>query len=251
MAFVHKLTRMTGIMVILGLLFSSIVTAQESHHDSNSLLGKLAQITVSGEGMIATSPDMATVEFAVVSRNERPDFARKENETEAAKALNAVRGLGILEKDIQMRSLQLSPIREYDPDRRTYIEDGYEASRSLVVTLRNLDSLPDLIAALVENGANRLNSIQYGLDDADEIELQVLRLAVARAKTKAMEMASELGMEVGAAIQLQEQGISMPRPVMRMEAAFDSAMKSESNPDAYASGQIEVRAHVTAVFILK
>lgn len=249
MARTKFLTRMTGILVVLSFFTTFIVWAQDA--DKKSILGSLAQITVSGEGMISTTPDMATVEFAVVTKNERPDFARKENADASAKALNAVRGLGVLEKDLQMQNLHLSQIREYDPDRRTYIENGYEATRSLVVTVRNLDILPDLIAALVDNGANRMNSIQYGLDDADAIELQVLRLAVARAKTKAMEMASELGMEVGAVIQLQEQGISMPSPVMRMEASFDSAMKSGGNPDAYASGQIEVRANVTAVFLLK
>ena len=248
MGTVHKLTKMTAMLVIAGLLFSSAALGQDAHHDG---MTTQAQITVSGESVISTSPDMATVEFAVVSRNDRPDYAQRENEAAAAKALNAVRALGVLEKDIQMQNLQLSPIREYDPDRRTYLENGYEASRSLVVTVRSLDVLPELIATLVGNGANRMNSIQYGLDNADEIEIEVLRLAVARAKTKAVAMANELGMEVGKALQLLEQGVSVPRPVMRMQAAYESAMKTDANPDAYASGQIEVRANVSVVFLLK
>lgn len=232
-------------MLVIALMSSSIAQAQDT---KGSIL---AQVTVSGEGMIQTLPDMANVEFAIVTRSERPDVAQTENENATAEALNAVRAMGIAEKDIRLQNVQLGPLREYDPDRRTYLENGFEATRSLLVTVRDLDTLPGLVATLVENGANRMNSIQYGLDNRDEIELQVLRLAVARAKAKASVMARELGREVGAIKELSEQGFSFPSPVIRMEAAYDMASKGAGNPDAYASGQIEVRATVMAVFVMK
>lgn len=244
-----KLVRISSLALAI-FLFANTVDAQDVKKDSG-LAGTLAQITVSGEGVIKTLPDMATVEFAIVSRHQRPDMARQNNATESAQALNSIRALGIEEKDIQMQNLRLNPLREYDPDTRTYKEDGYEATRTLTVTVRSLDTLPDLVASLVDNGANRMNSIQYGLDERDEIELEVLRLAVERAKTKATVMADQLGFKVGAVLQLAEQGISIPSPVMRMEASYDMASKSAGNPDAYASGQIEVRASVTAVFMIK
>jgi uncharacterized protein YggE len=241
----HHLATVTKILVVMAFLAWPL-QAQDAAH------GPIAQITVSGEGVIKTLPDIAHVEFAIVTRNERPDRARVENADASADALNAIRALGVEEKDIQLQNLQLGPLREYDPDKRTYIEKGYEATRSLMVTVRDLEMLPDLIATLVDEGANRMNSIQYGLDDRDEIELKVLQLAVARAKQKAMVMAEQLGVEVGVVLQLNEQGISVPSPVMRMEASFDLASsKGSGNPDAYASGQIEVRANVIAVFRIK
>jgi len=233
---------------ILAILVMLVIPA----HAQDELKGPLAKVSVSGEGIIKTMPDMAHVEFAVVTRDERPDRARTENADASADALNAIRALGIEEKDIQLQNLQLNPLREYDPDRRTYIEKGYEATRSLMVTVRNLDQLPDLVATLVDAGANRMTSIQYGLEDRADIELEVLKLAVSRAKTKASVMAQQLGVEIGTVLQLSEQGISFPSPILRMEASFDMASaKGAGNPDAYASGQIEVRASVTVVFAIK
>ncbi len=244
-------TKLAQMVVIFGFGIQG-AHAQVQAPAQEQLKGTLAQITVSGEGVITTMPDRATVDFAVVSRNELPDAARIENEKAAATALNAIRALGVDEKDIQMQNMNLNQLREYDPDRRTYIENGFEATRSLVVTVRDLKKLPDLVAALVSNGANRMNSIQYGLDNRDQVELDVLRLAVARARAKASIMAAEFGLELGAVLQLNEQGISIPSPVIRMEtASYDMASKSSGDPDAYASGQIEVRASVTAVFLVK
>lgn len=236
-------TVMAQILVII-LFLVAPSSAQES--------GGPAQLTVSGEGVIKTAPDMATLVFGVVSRDARPDIARSKNATAAAAALNAVRALGVEEKDIQMQNMRITPLREYDQDRRTYVQNGYEATRSLAVTVRDLDLLPDLVAAIIEKGANRMNSIQYGLDDRADIELEVLRLAVAAARAKADVMASQLGMTLGSVYRLSEQGISVPRPVMRMEAAYDvSAAKAMAEPDAFAGGQIEVRAVVTAVFLIR
>jgi uncharacterized protein len=238
-------TKMAQMLVIFS-FFVAGAAGQEQ------LTGIRAEVTVSGEGVIKTLPDMAIVEFAVVSRNERPDRVRTENEQASAAALNAIRGLGVEEKDIKLQNLNLNQLREYDPDRRTYTENGFEATRSVTVTVIDLDSLPDLIAALISNGANRMNSIQYGLDDRDDVELEVLRMAVARARTKATVMVAELGRELGVVLQISEQGISIPSPVMRMEVSYDTmSSKSGGDPDAYASGQIEVRASVTVVFQIK
>ncbi|HAY37254.1 MAG TPA: SIMPL domain-containing protein [Bacteroidetes bacterium] len=233
-------------VVAIVLFLVSPVQAQDGHAQHPS------QVTVSGEGVISTAPDMATVQFAVVESADNPETARENNASASANALNAVRAMGVEEMDIQMQNLQINPMREYDPDRRTYNETGWEATRNLTVTIRNLDELPDLIASIVTNGANRMNSIQYGLDDRADLELEVLRLAVLRAKAKAETMATALGKEIGGIVTLNEHGTSVPRPVMRLEASFDMASaKGAPEPDAYASGQIEIRTSVTAVYFLK
>lgn len=239
-------TKLAQILVIFVFCIQS-ANAQESMKLS------LSQVTVSGEGVITAMPDMATVHFSVVSRHKNPDIARTDNEKASAAALNAIRALGVEEKDIQLQNLQLNQIREYNNERQIYIDRGYEATRSLVVTVRNLDKLPDLVAALISNGANRMDSIQYGLDDRDAVELEVLRLAVARAKKKASTIVDELGLELGTVLQLQEQGVFIPSPVYHMEAGDMAGMASKSggDPAAYASGQIEVRASVTVVFSIK
>lgn len=207
-------------------------------------------VSVSGEGVIKVSPDMATIWFSVVTHDELPDRARSLNADASAAAMNAARSLGIEEKDLQLEGLRLAPRRVYDPDRRVYNQDGFEATRTVKVIVRDLDVLPDLVAAIVENGANQLNNIQYGLEDRETIELEALSRAVNRAKEKATVMAGELGWALGKALQINEQGVSVPQPRMQMEAVAMMAKDDGGNPDAFAAGELDVRASVTVVFSL-
>lgn len=208
-------------------------------------------ISVSGTAEIRTAPDMATVWFGVVTRDENPDRARQLNEDAAAQAMNAVRALGIPERDLRLETVQLQPLREYDPDRRIYREDGFEATRQVEVIVRDLDRLPNLMAAIVSEGANRVNSIQYGLEDKDAAELEALTEAARKVREKASVLAGELGWVLGKAIQINEQGVHVPQPRMQMEMAAVSAMaKDTGNPDAYAAGELTVSASVTVVFSL-
>ena len=207
-------------------------------------------VSVSGEGVIKVSPDMATIWFSGVTHDELPDRARSLNADASAAAMNAARSLGIEEKDLQLEGLRLAPRRVYDPDRRVYNQDGFEATRTVKVIVRDLDVLPDLVAAIVENGANQLNNIQYGLEDRETIELEALSRAVNRAKEKATVMAGELGWALGKALQINEQGVSVPQPRMQMEAVAMMAKDDGGNPDAFAAGELDVRASVTVVFSL-
>jgi len=218
---------------------------------SDPVLAQMGTITVSGRGVISTQPDMATVWFGVVTDNSNPDQARELNAIASAEAMNAVRDLGVSEENLKVESLRLAPKREYDPDRRTYKEAGFEATRGIVVEVKDLDILPDLIAVIVSKGANRISNIQYGLDDKDSVELEALEKAVDRAREKAAVMASRLGRSVGPVTQINEQGVSVPQPMLRMEAAMDVASASKSGqPDAFAGGEIEVSASVTVIFML-
>ncbi|MDA0685063.1 MAG: SIMPL domain-containing protein [Bacteroidetes bacterium] len=208
-------------------------------------------ISVSGQAEIRTAPDMATVWFGVVTRDKHPDEARRLNADAAAAAMNAVRALGIPERDIRLETIQLQPLREYDPDRRVYREEGFEATRNVEVTVRNLDLLPDLMAAIVNEGANRINSIQYGLENKDAAELDALKQAARVARVKAGAIAAELGLSLGSAIQINEQGVFVPQPRMQMEMASVGAMaKDAGNPDAFAAGELTVSASLTVAFSL-
>jgi len=230
------LTFLLAVVVMSGLTTAS--AAQE----------RTFSVTVSGEATLNATPDMATVSFGVVTHHDHPDRARALNAEAAANAMNAVRALGVEEKDIRLDALQLQPRREYDPDRRIYREDGFEATRSVRVIVRDLDVLPELMVQIVAEGANRVNNIQYGLDDRDAIELEVLAAAVARARVKASVMVQQLDMELGRAIEIVEQGVSVPQPTMRMEMA--AMAKDVAEPDAFAAGELQVRATVRVVFAL-
>jgi uncharacterized protein YggE len=209
-------------------------------------------VTVSGEGVLHVQPDKATVRFGVVTRHADPEQARRLNAEAAREAMNAVRRLGIEERKLQLQALSLQPVREYNQATNQWEDKGYEAAREVVVELEDLEKLPEVIAQVVQKGANRLNGLSYDVKDRQAVRNEALRQAVLAARDKAQLMATTLGATLGPIWQIAEQGISMPPPILRMaEAAVPKAMASASaEPEAYAAGEIEVTATVQLVFVL-
>ena len=210
-------------------------------------------ISVSGEGLVRVEPDQAVVRFGVATRDEDPEEARRRNAEAARDALNAVRALGIDERKIRLETLQLQPVREYNPETRRSEDKGYEALRELVVELDDLEKLPEVVARVVQRGANRLNGVSYDLADRSSIRNQALQEAVVNAREKAQLMATALGSSIGTVLRIQEQSFDFPRPMpqFRMEAAVMNKADAAPEPEAYAAGEIEVRSTVQVVFALE
>jgi len=200
-------------------------------------------------------PDVATVRFGIVTQAKDAEEAREQNAQASAEAMNAVRELDVPERKIKLESLRLTPAREYDRETRKYIEIGFEVSRRLVVEVEDLDQLPALIAHVVQKGANRLEGISYNLKDRESVRNDALREAVLNARKKAELMANALGSEVGEALRVNEQGIHIPGPLRTELSMSDAPMLKAAaaapEPEAYAAGEMEVRANVGITFVLR
>ncbi|HET6566834.1 MAG TPA: SIMPL domain-containing protein [Rhodothermales bacterium] len=210
-------------------------------------------VSVSGEGIVRVQPDVATVRFGIVTPNPDPAEARRLNAEASAKAMNAVRAMGIPEENIQLETLMLQPRQEWDETTRRMKDVGFEAIRNVSVRVEDLDKLPELVATVVNQGANRLNGIQYDLKDRDPVRNQALQEAARNARDKANVMASALGVSVGQVLQMTEQSFDYPRPVI-MQREYMAMAKADSaapEPDAFAAGEIEVRAVVQVTFSIQ
>ncbi len=209
-------------------------------------------VTVSGEGLVRTIPDQATVRFGVVSQAEDPEEARRINAEASRDAMNAVRALGVEERRIRLEGLRLQPAREYDPTTQQMKEVGFEASRQIVVEVYDLETLPTLVAQVVQQGANRLDGVAYDLKNRDASRDEALVNALNNARDKARLMASTVGEELGPVVSIHEQSFNFPRPVLRLAEANQGMTKATApEPEAYAAGEIEVRVVVQVVFLLK
>ncbi|MFW5972801.1 MAG: SIMPL domain-containing protein [Bacteroidota bacterium] len=209
-------------------------------------------ISVSGEGVFRVEPDVAVVRFGIVTRADDPESARRQNAEASSQTMNAVRDLGIEERRLRMETLRLQPRREYNRDTRRWEERGFEAVREVVVTVTDLELLPELVTRVVQRGANRLQQVAYELEDRDFARNEALREAVENARAKATVMTGALGVQLGRVQSISEQQFTFPRPVYQaaMEMAASRADAAEPEPDAFAAGEIEVRATVQIVFEL-
>ena len=219
--------------------------AQDQHTDRRT-------VSVSGEGTVQVAPDVAVVRFGVVTEDEEAEEARRQNNEQSSAAMNAVRELGIPDDNLQMERLQLRPKREFDEETRTRREVGFEATRQIRVTVEDLDLLPDVVTRAIQSGANRLQGVQYDLEDRSEARNDALEQAATNARSKAERLARTLDAELGMVRQIDEQSFSFPRPQVRQldMAQARAADMAEPDPDAYAAGEIEVEANVQVVFDL-
>jgi uncharacterized protein len=246
-------------LVLLFLLFGTTVLASLADDDTCKCKHDLRTISVSSSAVVSAAPDMVTVVFNIRNENKQVKLAREENEKTAKEVLNAVRSLKIPEANIKMLNLNLSEQNEWDPEKRRNVFKSYLAQRSFRVIIRASeidakqtlsDKVAQLVTAIVENGANQLQSLQYGLVDDDVLVNDALVAAMTKAKTKAALMLEPLGATLGKVLSVNDNASSYTPYVktysrMSMVMAESSAMPE---PDSYSEGDIEVSSSVSVVF---
>lgn len=220
---------------------------------------ELRLITVEGEASSLVSPDKATVRFSVVSTAKDAAKARKANAKSAESSLKAVRKLKIPEQKIHLESFTIHEDYKYNQAKRENELLGYKARRSFRVELETVDFsadtslselLAELIAEIFESGSNELDGVEFGLVNSTEHKNKVLKEAVANAKSKATEMLQALDAELGAVQKLSES--SSYQPVRRFASLSKSlAMAAEASPEAYSEGDLEIKANVSAQFLIE
>ena len=240
-----RLLRST-VLIWISLILAGCVHAQETPDPPR-------MVHVTGESSVRVAPDQATVRFGIVSEAETAEAARTQNAQAAKRAMNAVRDLDVPAEQMRMESLRLQPRREYNPETREHEDKGYKATRQVVVELSDLEQLPRLVTRVVQQGANRVDGISYGLSDRSAPRNEALQQAARTARDKAELLATTLGAEVGPVQQIQEQsfGFDQPQPRVEMQYAKSAQADAAPEPDAYAAGEIEVSATVQVTFVLR
>jgi len=233
-------------LAALSLLLAVFAVAPAAAQDDDR-----STVTVSGEGTATAQPDQAIVRFGVETRAETAQEARSQNATAAKNAMNAVRNLDVPEEKMRMESLRLQPQYEYDDERKQRDLVGYEATRQVVVELNRLEVLPQLVADVVESGANRLNDISYQLSDRSQFRNEALRKAAQAAREKAQLLAETLDAQLGTVHAINEQSFNFMQQRVRLSAEMAKAADTgQAEPEAFAAGEIEVSADVQVVFNL-
>lgn len=233
------------LLVLLGSIFA-VAPAVAQHDDADQ-----STVTVTGEGTVTTPPDQAVVRFGVVTQEPTAEEARTRNATAAKNAMNAVRALDVPDEKMRMESLRIRPEYEYNDEENKRELIGYEATRKVVVEVARLEVLPQLVADVVQGGANRLDEIDYQLSDRSQFRNEALRKAAQTAQEKAQLLAETLEASLGPVHTVREQNFSYGQSQPRLSrTGMAQTASSQAEPEAYAAGEMEVSATVQVVFKL-
>ena len=91
----------------------------------------------------------------------------------------------------------------------------YHAAHHVQVTLRDLDKVGDLLAAVVEAGANSVSGVSFAVEEPDALVEQARQEALENAAAKAAQMADGLDITLGKPASVMEASGGYPMtPVM-------------------------------------
>ncbi|MBN2197782.1 SIMPL domain-containing protein [Candidatus Wolfebacteria bacterium] len=152
--------------------------------------------SVSAEGKVTVSPDIANLSFSVISEGSNPKTIANENVQKMNAAINFAKSQGIEEKDIKTSQYSLNPRYEYDEDKKTSFISGYTLTQTVLVKIRNLDKVADVVAGLPGLGINQIGSISFDIDDPEVYLADARNQAFEKAAKKAEEMASQNNIKI-------------------------------------------------------
>jgi len=193
-----------------------LMTAPANAHDTSSHDG-VGKITVSGTGNSYQAPDIATVSTGVVTQGSTAREALSANSKKMNATINALVAAGVQRRHIQTSQLSLNPqYTKYSSNNSGRRINGYEARNTVTARSEDIDSVGDMIDALVDAGANNINGINFGIKDSAAAKSEARREAVKNARSKAEEMAAAAGVSLGRVLQMSESSYQGgPQPMMR------------------------------------
>ena len=214
-------------------------------------------VTVSATSQMDVEPDIAYITLGVRTENKSAPTARSENAKLMKKVTEAVKKLGIAEKDIKTSDMSLYTNYDWTDGKRTLT--GYTCNNTLKITVRDVDMVGDVVDAAMANGANQFDNVRFDLEDSEEYYLQVLEKATKKAALRAKTTANAAGMNLGTVLSLSTNNSSYTPyyayldndvEAVEEEAATADTTASSGIGSTIQSGTISVSATVNATYAL-
>ncbi|PJJ30851.1 SIMPL domain-containing protein [Lacrimispora celerecrescens] len=204
-------------------------------------------IQVSSTEGVKVVPDMAQVNFAVLSQAGDPKTCQEKNSGDTSNVIEFLKKSGIDEKSIQTSSYGLEPM--YDWNNSGQQITGYQMRTSITVSDLPLDQVGTMLSSSVEAGINCIDSVNYLSSKYDDNYREALKKAVEAAKVKAEAIAAASGVTLDGIAHIEEMNTY---PNIRYSASVakeDAAAGVKSV--VVEPGQIGVEAQVTVTYRVK
>ena len=202
-------------------------------------------LSISASAQASATPDVALISAGVVTQHADSNTALRNNAEQMQRVMSALKAAAIADRDIQTSGISLSPQYLYAENQPPQIQ-GYQASNTLNIKVRNLARLGQVLDALAAQGANQINGPSFAIDQPEPLYQQARLDALRQARTQADTYASALGLKVRRVISLSEGNHTQaPMPLMAMRSAAKAEMDTP-----IAAGQSSVQVQLDVVYEL-
>jgi uncharacterized protein YggE len=258
--FCCKISRIIFLIVIILLLISLIAwfgvgimnKLKEGRYIGQEIEAKNT-ITVFGTGEIYTKPDLAIVDFSVVTEKKTVAEAMTENTKSMNAVIDSVKKQGVEDKDLKTTNFYIYPRYEWQKETTCLIYPcpeskrvlvGYEITQTLEVKIRDLAKIGDIIQGATDAGANQAGDLQFTIENEDEFKKQAREEAITEAKAKATELSSQLGVKLVRITSFSESGTT-PVPVPLYSEAKAMGGGTETPQIETGENKISVTVSIT------
>jgi hypothetical protein len=234
-------------------------SAQEQDNSCNN--SRAVQVT--GTAVVNVLPDGSLIQLGVQSNGKTPREVQARNATTISKVIKAVKSLGVDARDISTDQYVIEPLYE---DYESLRIKGYRIHNIISITIREVDTTSNVIAAAFEEGANQVVNVEFYTSELRKFRDQAREMAMKAASEKASALAQAADAETDCVLTINENSWSYfngwnwwhggnNQNVWTQNAVQNAIPASNELPsnadDPVSMGQISIRAEVSATFSLK
>lgn len=198
---------------------------------------------VTEEGKATAIPDTAKLTAGIDVSASTLDAAQSQINQKSKTLVDAVKRLGVEEKDIKTSSYNVYP--EYDfrtPGSRI---TGYRISTTYEIKVKEIEKINEVLATVTQEGANIVSGVSFEVNEStkDKLMDEARAEAVDKARTKAESLARAAGVTLGKILTISESSQNVPVPIALREGIGgtpDTAVAPDIQP-----GEEEISVLVT------
>lgn len=170
-------------------------------------------IVASGQGSVSITPDQAQIAVSVVTQAATAQDASTQNAVLTQNVITALQNT--LGSNASVKTISYSLTPNYSTSQgQTSVITSYTATNTVQATTGDLTVIGKAIDSAIAAGANRVQSLTFGLRDDTPARAQALQAAGRAALADASALASGLGVRTGAILVAQEGSSIVPLTVV-------------------------------------
>ena len=236
------------ILLAIGAALAGAALAGGSTPATSTTQGRQEGITVQGQGKSEGTPDVLRLSLSVDVVKSTIQDALDSSNAAVSKVISALRQNGVAQKDIQTTGLSIDRAYTYPRNAAPRFR-GYQVGNSIQAKIRDLKNAGKTISASATAAGNavRIDGISFDLHDNVALLKSARDSAMADAKTKAEQYASDSGRHLGKVVVITEQ--QQPSyPVPAYAGIVAAPAVTNSTPVPISAGVQQVTVTVTVVY---
>ena len=248
--------------VLVALVATKIITEIKGYEFIGGGVAATNTISVSGDGEVMASPDIANISFTITEDSAKVSDAQTKVSAKVKAALDAVRKSGVADKDIKTDNYSSYPKYEWQqsttvtcmnsycpPVQGKQVITGYEVSQTVNVTVRDLEAVNGLVAGLATAGVTDMQGPNFAIDKQDALQAQARKQAIDKARAKAEVLANDLGVNLVRVVSFSE-GNNYPIMYAMKSDAMAGSAPAAPTPEL-PQGQTKITSNVTITYEIR